>query len=51
MQTRTWVALGIVVAFVLAIVITWNTAYGAGHADGVTQLACLERRGGDPTKC
>lgn len=38
-----WAVVGVAVIFVVALVITWNTAYERGRSDGITQLACVER--------
>ena len=43
MRERWWVALVVAGTFVVAIVMAYNTGYGAGHADGVVQLSCIEQ--------
>jgi hypothetical protein len=44
-RTTAWKPATIIVAvvFVIALLITWNTAYSSGHSDGVTQANCIQQ--------
>jgi hypothetical protein len=45
-QAALVLGLAALVAIVVALTITWNTAYEAGRSDGIVQLGCVQQAQG-----